>query len=46
MERFTEIELKLLNKMLDFYWEHYNADHKENLDDWKTTFTIVKKLTI
>jgi len=41
---FTGKEKELLNRMIKLYWEEYNNEHEDNIEDWRTTFYLVKKL--
>ena len=37
-------ELKLLYKMIALYWDQNNNEHEDNLEDWRTTFNIIRKI--
>jgi len=43
---FSNEEIKLINKMIDNYWTQNKNNRPDNLEDWRITFNIVKKLII
>ena len=46
MDKLSVKEIRLIKKMIDFYWEQHNNEHIDNKKDWLKTKELVKKLII
>ena len=42
----SETEIEFIKRTLNFYWGEWNKAHPDNLDDFETSKSIVKKLDI